>query len=102
VNCTICKNLLPLNGGDLPRGYALALPRIVARRKSGNLTALSFIREWDYSLAQRPGAILFCGMGCEMTALDRYQHSGTVEKPFTEAAVAQIEAQAPAVAPFAE
>jgi hypothetical protein len=99
MNCTICNHLLPVNGGNLPRGYALALPRIVSRRKTGNLTALSF-RGWDYELSLLPNAVVLCGMGCATTALDRYLHSGTIDKPMTEAAVAQIEAEV--LDPFAE
>jgi hypothetical protein len=99
VNCTICNHLLPLNGGDSPKGYALALPRIVSRRKPSNLTALAFL-PWDYELAKRPGTARFCGTGCATTALDRYLHSGTIDKPFTESAIAQIESETPD--PFAE
>ena len=74
MNCKICHR--PLSG----RAYSLAVPTVASRRSSGNLTALSFL-PYDPIVAKREGAVIFCGVRCSGSALERYLQTGNLSMP---------------------
>lgn len=74
MNCKICHR--PLSG----RAYSLAVPTVASRRSSGNLTALAFL-PYDPKIAQREGTVLFCGVRCSASALERYLQTGNLGIP---------------------
>lgn len=74
TKCKICQR--PLSG----RAYSLAVPTVASRRSSGSLTALAFM-PYDSKIAQREGAVIFCGVRCSGSALERYLQTGNLGMP---------------------